>query len=258
MCSISWLEQSSGFYVIFSRDEQRSRDTAVSPEIFRDDVDVIMPIDPQGQGSWISVNQHGIVLALLNNYQAPVNNLTKTELIKQSAFTSRGILLKKLSKVNQWIGLEERLIDMQLNDFQPFYLCYISKQEKYLLCWNGENLKVCPMPDFFTSSSVSSEEVCQYRRALFLRETPQNQQQLEMFHSTHHQQKGMMSICLHRQDAKTVSLSSIKVTADDVQFKYWDGSPCQVKPERRIKSINISKTKSLLKNNVVRSKIYHA
>lgn len=56
---------------VFNRDEQKSRALALAPAIYdRQGVSVMMPLDPQGQGSWISLNQFGLSLCLLNNYQA--------------------------------------------------------------------------------------------------------------------------------------------------------------------------------------------
>lgn len=88
MCSVTWSLSDTGYQVFFNRDEQRSRALALPPAIYdRQGVAVMMPLDPQGQGSWISLNQFGLSLCLLNNYQGRVPDGT---------LISRGLLLKSL------------------------------------------------------------------------------------------------------------------------------------------------------------------
>lgn len=89
MCSVTWSLSDTGYQVFFNRDEQRSRALALPPAIYdRQGVAVMMPLDPQGQGSWISLNQFGLSLCLLNNYQGRVPDGT---------LISRGLLLKSLA-----------------------------------------------------------------------------------------------------------------------------------------------------------------
>ena len=48
------------------------------------------------------------------------------------------------------------------------------------------------------------------------------------FHSSHEPQCGATSVCMHREDARTVSLSEITSSRGQVQFRYFDGPPCKV------------------------------
>ena len=76
MCTLTYLLNERGYELFFNRDEQRSRLLAEPPKLNKVNKShgAIYPIDPQGGGTWIAVNEQGLSLALLNNYQAPLSN----------------------------------------------------------------------------------------------------------------------------------------------------------------------------------------
>lgn len=47
------------------------------------------------------------------------------------------------------------------------------------------------------------------------------------FHRSHVPQAGYLSVCMHRDDANTVSFTHLKVTTDVMEMVYVDGSPCE-------------------------------
>ena len=60
MCTLSWLTTEAGYSVFCNRDERKTRPVAVPPAILRTGgVAYIAPIDPEGGGSWIAVNEQG-------------------------------------------------------------------------------------------------------------------------------------------------------------------------------------------------------
>jgi hypothetical protein len=53
------------------------------------------------------------------------------------------------------------------------------------------------------------------------------------FHRSHWPAAGPYSVCMHRDDAATASLSVVTVTRDAVQFVYHGAAPCvEVEAER--------------------------
>ena len=67
MCTISWFVSSQGYSVFFNRDEAKVRPKARPPQILTlNGVSSIMPIDPQGEGTWCFANEYGLTVALLN------------------------------------------------------------------------------------------------------------------------------------------------------------------------------------------------
>ncbi|HDV5401969.1 TPA: NRDE family protein, partial [Vibrio cholerae] len=114
MCSVTWSLSDTGYQVFFNRDEQRSRALALPPAIYdRQGVAVMMPLDPQGQGSWISLNQFGLSLCLLNNYQGRVPDGT---------LISRGLLLKSLAGSSSIEQITLAFEKLALSRFAPFTL----------------------------------------------------------------------------------------------------------------------------------------
>lgn len=76
MCTITWLTRDNGYELFFNRDELRSRQRAAPPQLHQDSkIRYLAPIDSDAGGTWISANQFGLSLCLLNNYGAAAPQL---------------------------------------------------------------------------------------------------------------------------------------------------------------------------------------
>ena len=223
MCSVSWRLDEQGYQVFFNRDEQKSRALALPPQqLSLDQVDVLMPIDPVGQGSWISTNEFGLSLCLLNNYQGQ---------LPSGRLTSRGLLLKQLSCANNLGTLRERFNKINLNHFAPFILLAFapdltqSNPDVWSYEWDGEALqiKLTQAPRF--SSGVDLPRVVAYREQAYALCGGSTQDHID-FHRHHHSTESHLSVCMHRQDAHTVSFTQISVTKGQQRMHYVAGSPC--------------------------------
>ena len=85
---MSWIREPDRFQLFFNRDEARRRGPASSPELRREDEATwAAPTDGDFGGSWIGVNDHGLVICLLNGY---ADDAGSTE--ASGDFTSRGSL----------------------------------------------------------------------------------------------------------------------------------------------------------------------
>ncbi|MCZ2721180.1 NRDE family protein [Marinomonas sp. 15G1-11] len=241
MCTVSWLYNEDGYQVFFNRDEQRSREKAQPPQIFSstkiNNATYIMPVDPQGLGSWMGVTHSGITVCLLNFYQGkpPTGPLI-----------SRGILVKQLLELNSFEKIRAALSEMVLLTYAPFSLLVFcpDKSKPYSLCWDGHNqYQSLNIVSPFTSSGVDFPIVSQHRQDSFKSLLTQNKQEITPellfdFHRSHLPTKSMKSVCMHREDAKTVSLSHIKVEKNNINYTYWDGSPCSSQ-EKYSKTLSI-------------------
>ena len=66
MCTVSFVPKSRGFYLAMNRDEKRERFAAIAPAIVElGSHRAILPREPTG-GTWISANDAGVCLALIN------------------------------------------------------------------------------------------------------------------------------------------------------------------------------------------------
>lgn len=227
MCTVSWLRQPEGYVLLCNRDERHQRKPAGGPRPGRvRGVSFVAPIDGDHGGSWIGANEFGLTLCLLNRYGDWAPDLARV-------YNSRGLLLTDLLDCRRSEVVTERLGGIDLEAFQPFTLLALTAAEPALLFdWTGFESTIQPdaeaqMP--LTSSSISSR-VVDLRRQLFAKMASQGEtldvDMLRQFHCSHIPERGPGSICMHREDAATVSLSIVTVSLAGVEFVYQPGAPC--------------------------------
>lgn len=198
----------------------------------------LMPIDPDGGGSWLAVNNDGVLLCLLNLYEKQIP-LIQEQVLEQAQKQaegkkkliqkSRGLLIKSLAFCQSQAELLDQLKTLDLKQYQAFRLLMISKSVKTQLVWDGTVLNQVDLPAFATSSSVDTKSVIHQRSHYFEEQPPQSIEQQLMLHRSHHPAPGKNSICMHRDDATTVSLSHLTIDDKTINYHYWDGSPCSSK-----------------------------
>jgi hypothetical protein len=227
MCTVSWLVDNNTYHVFFNRDEQRSRSMALSPQQFTiNSTEALMPIDPDGNGTWISTNEFGLSLCLLNYYQG---------IKPQGSLISRGLLVKALSAKKTIQEVHQALLQSRLNDYASFSLLTFGYDVhgqfvQQTWQWSGEQLTQIHLNSPFTSSSVEFEQVSTSRLALANQMRMKNVADLARYHQSHQPDKSHLSACMHRTDAKSVSLSHIHVDQQQSLFHYKGASPCSSEP----------------------------
>lgn len=229
MCTVSWFTTPTGYELFFNRDEQRSRSEALAPQAFQENnVHYIMPIDPVGGGSWISLNDHGISVCLLNYYQG---------LIPPKNALSRGLLIKKLASCEDIKSIHDTLSTIELSHFSSFTLLIFhttqstKKNNIQGFRWDGEIFNTINPSSPMISSSIDADNVIKHRLSIYkeLTHSGINRHTLNQFHQYHHTKLGHRSPCMHRQDAQTVSFTHIIVDNKNNTLRYFSGSPCQTK-----------------------------
>jgi len=200
-----------------------------------------MPIDPVGQGTWCAANSHGLTFGLLNFYQG---RLPKGRLV------SRGKIVKHCASLSSIAAAKDYIESLNLAKYAPFsLLCFesspssVSRMEHEregvipsvrMLRWNGraltDSLQYCPL----ISSSVDFDEVVSVRRGVYEDMLVSSKQggglpgvdDFRQLHRSHLPTRSARSICMHREDAQTVSFSQVTVTAEAVTYRYADGPLC--------------------------------
>ncbi|MFL0809706.1 MAG: NRDE family protein [Agarilytica sp.] len=229
MCTISWLVSDTGYQIFFNRDERKTRAQALPPAVIQENgVNSIMPIDPVGQGSWCAVNEHGISFALLNYYQG---RLPKGHL------RSRGQVVRQCASYNNLAEAKDFVRSLNHQKYPPYsLLCFCPKAlstQISMLRWNGRELIECEQVSPLISSAVKYDEVFASRinvyKSLVGNKAAQARTQDDHFslHASHIPEKSSKSICMHREEAQTVSFSQVSVNTTDIEFLYADGPPCQ-------------------------------
>lgn len=219
MCTLSWVYHGNTHYeVCFNRDEQRTRLPAIEPQsVLIDDVRCLMPIDPVGGGSWISTNEHGLTVCLLNFYQGKVPN---------GNLTSRGLVIKQLASCCSSQSVDHRLLSMRLGSFAPFTLVsfdtHRTANETVLWTWDGERLTRSHAVAPIVSAAVNFTQARNYRRRLFERLVTRLpiEQVGQEFHLTHDTTSPHLSPLMARNDARTVSFTSVVVSSTKQEMHY--------------------------------------
>jgi len=209
-----------------------------------------MPIDPDGGGTWIGVNSSGWTYALLNNYQGQ---------IPDGKLTSRGSIVSRVLQYRSIEQIAPLLGSLPLMEFAPFSLLCLAppqtpisdKPEEQnddgnVLRWNwdGQRLQRAVAHRLLTSSSRHFDLAQQSRMTqavdfdllrqgtvttrnyLTADDVRDHKRRHRAFHHSHAPARGAMSVCMHREDAGTVSYSEISVSPHRIQYDYTDSAPC--------------------------------
>ena len=223
MCTISWFSEAQGYHVFFNRDEQRNRPKANPPSNIRvNSITALMPIDPVGKGSWLAVNEHGLTCALLNYYQGR---------FPKGRLKSRGQIVKSCAGLKSLQEIRNYLSTLDLHHYPPFTLLVFNLNDPPIgLCWDGKHFSDTSVSSPFFSSAVEFEKVVTVRQQTYKNLFSEQQRTAELhrqFHSGHLPEKSAYSVCMHREDAQTVSFSHIDVNQNGIRFHYVDGPPCE-------------------------------
>ncbi|MFP4377513.1 MAG: hypothetical protein ACLFP4_10760 [Spirochaetales bacterium] len=97
------------------------------------------------------------------------------------------------------------------------------------LRWDGYELSHDTPSPPVVSSSFRGPEVTRGRIELYHATVGRNptQEELRDYHESHAPQKGPYSVCVHRDDGGTVSLTEVVVNAQSVEMRYTPGPPCE-------------------------------
>ena len=219
MCTVTWLHEHGGFHLFSSRDEKHSRRPAEPPGIFETrGVRWIAPIDPDQGGSWISANEFGLALCLLNGNGG-------------HGRISRGHLIRELAVASDQREIAARLEKTDLSAYAPFALAILERGASAMLFdWNGCALASLANADGqlpLASSSVDASAARRARAELFETLQPRPVADLVNFHSSHLPEPGPLSPCMHRAEASTVSFTHVHVAAQCVRMTYYPGPLCR-------------------------------
>jgi len=232
MCTMTWFVNEDGYDLFFNRDERLTRRRAALPTIQSHDheyvgqLSYISPTDADAGGTWIATNEFGITVCLLNHYQ-----FEQIETYKN--WISRGEIVRQFSNVSALAEAEVMFKAMELDDYRAFRMFIIERSgNNRLMVWDGHAARLerdVTMPK--SSSSVDAKNVKALRKQLFIDLDLSGSKSAEEYieyHSSHMPTRSKDSVCMHRDDAQTVSLSHVKVTSSSIAFRYADGSPCEV------------------------------
>lgn len=226
MCTATWLIRPEGFDLFFNRDEKNERSPADGPqELVLGGRRVLAPRDPDGGGTWIGVNELGLALGLLNAWDLP------DVAPRAGEPRSRGLLVRDLLDAGDLDEVEARLAGLDLELFRGFHLAaFAPGRAPHLHSWDGRALATRAAEAPLSSSSWNAGIARAARRGQLERlgRDPGglDAETLLRFHASHEPERGPVSVCMHRDDASTVSATHVHVGPDEVRLRYAPGSPC--------------------------------
>ncbi len=227
MCTASWLTAGDRFHFLFNRDERRTRAVGLAPRaLHAAGVAYLSPIDPDSGGTWFAASERGLVLALLNRSvdgQAPA-----------AGRRSRGSLIPELVGASDLAEVATFLAASELAECAPFRLFADLPGGPALgAVWDGLRLATQPITTadgLLCSSSRGDHEVTRVRSELWTARRRERAAsglaELRRFHRSHLPTRSAASVCMHREDAATVSHLEVLRTPNEVQVAYFAGPPC--------------------------------
>jgi len=227
MCTVSFLPTRSGFLLAMNRDEKKTRVLARAPrKHWTGTHQALFPSEPDG-GTWVGTNDAGLSLALINWYAKPQRD--------RALCVGRGIIIPHFLAADGIADIGAMFADLPLDRINPFRLIAASAREKRLREWRWDG-KMLSCRKFFWSrrhwfSSGYNEPLVARKRAAVVQDvaalTPAR---LRKLHAVHLPERGPFSLCMHREDAATVSYTEIAVSKMGAQMRYAAGPPCRKAP----------------------------
>jgi hypothetical protein len=234
MCTVSVIPlPTGGFRVACNRDESRVRAEGLPPVVtWSAGVRAVMPIDPAGGGTWIAATDRGIVLALLN--YNPDSRALSADGTGISTFpASRGSIIPSLTDCRDVPEIETRVTALQPERFGPFRLFVIGPGGRTEFVSDRRTIARRRLPEaagvalLLTSSGLGDALVEPPRRELFqhILESDPTAQRQDEFHRHSWPDRRQLSVCMSRDDARTVSYTTVEVTATCAVMRYWPAPP---------------------------------
>ena len=215
-----------------NRDEQRARAKALPPDRHRcGDHEALYPSEPGG-GTWIGFNNTGLFLALINWYSRP-------QCPGDPAF-SRGEIIPRLLACASREEMDALLRSFPLDQLNPFRLFVISNDRGGVHEYRSDRSGIDRVDHprdigHWFSSGHDETSATKVRATVCLRASSEHDAGttpwLVRLHSSHDPERGADSVCMHRKDAVTVSLTTVEVSGDSATMRYHNGSPCALSGE---------------------------
>jgi hypothetical protein len=207
--------------VACNRDELVTRAAALPPvRLTAGNRQAVMPLDPQSGGTWIAVNDAGIVFALLNATPVTPSSLTPSPV-------SRGTIIPGLVGCATVAEALARAAALRADRFQPFKLLLFDRYQ-LVECWPDAG-RLRHRRSFLsgavmrTSSGLGDAIVAGPRRTLFRRvfEEPIDPRcAQDLFHQHRWPGHEAISVNMDRSGARTVSHTVIEIGLETIAVSY--------------------------------------
>jgi hypothetical protein len=235
MCTVAFVPLGEHGYLLgHNRDERRDRPRGVAPTVqVLSGRTFLAPLDPEGQGTWIGAHQDGLAICVLNASESDPQRLPpKPE--------SRGAVLLEMMDLDDAdaVGSHLARIERRLRAVRSFHVVVAEPPRASRAArsvrfrWDGRRLERDDHEGarLYVSSSLdpTGAEAARERswKGLLRSAGESDPQRLRRWLASHDPERGPVSVCMHRPEAKTVSRTLVSVEPGRVEMAYLDGSPC--------------------------------
>lgn len=247
MCTLTVVTRNDTYLMAMNRDEKIARGAGTPAEMHEfDSTRAIYPNDGDG-GTWIAANEYGIGLALLNwNVMTPPGPAVKKQ--------SRGRVIPALIDSRSLWDLHAVFDVSNFKGMMPFRLVGIFPSEQEIWEWRWDSKQLGFQAHMWESrhwfSSSLSDDQAESLRGAACRSAQHESDAgsvpwLRRLHASHGGGPGPFSLCVHREDVKTLSYSEVMVTAGHAQMSHFRGSPCTMAQIQQIHSIETKRADCL-------------
>ena len=244
MCTVTFIPRQNGYALGMNRDEKLARVEGLPPsKQFLHSRTAIFPSEPDG-GTWIGVNDAGVTFALINWYSVPSR-------VSRHA-VSRGAVTRSLLACDDLSTAEGQLRRFPLKSTNPFRILGVFPQDHAIVEWRWdlsalEHVVHKWKANIWISSGFDEPGAQRTRHRAFARALPaesNTRQWMRALHASHAPTCGPYSICMHREEAATVSYSEIEVDDVTATLAYVAGSPCQASGDWRTAELSVSRARN--------------
>jgi hypothetical protein len=229
MCTLTFIASDTSNLVAMNRDEKITRSAGEPAEVHEvRGIKAIYPSDNEG-GTWIAVNEYGIALALLNwNDVASLGE-------PHGKARSRGQVIPALIGSRSLAELRGAFDASSAEGMLPFRLVGISAFEKQIGEWRWDSsqleskIRGWESGQWFSSSlSDRQAEILRGSACHNARSEPDagSVPWLRRLHASHEGGAGPFSVCVHREDVRTLSYTEIVLGSEAIGVQHFFGSPC--------------------------------
>lgn len=210
------------FRVLFNRDEKRSRPASLAPVISQlQRHQAAMPIDPVSKGTWIAVNDAGLVACLLN--ANPGSAQENEGAFSYAGRRSRGGIVPMMMDAGTVSEASEIAERIDACDFPPFRLTVVDASEMVVFSGDGRSVRrseriVEGGSSMVTSSGLGDAIVEGPRRAWFDAGVLRSSDQFAAQTAFHAHRAGHLGVLMSRADARTVSIAAVDVYPTHVKL----------------------------------------
>ncbi len=234
MCTLTFVPLEDGYLLGMNRDERRGRGRAAVVARLAGPRRAAYPKDSDKGGTWVAANRAGLTLSLLNRHP---RGWTRDE---GRSYRTRGELILRVVGRHRTAkaALDDLSARLDPRAYPPFLLVGVDlgagpveTLESDGRRWTRSRLGRAPR--LFSSSSWDEAAAERSRRRQFRAARlggAADARAHRAFHAAHRPVRGPLSVCMHREDARTVSFTQIRAGRAGVALRYLPDSPCRWRP----------------------------